>query len=401
VMKPMSAKLKIRPPKMANPWGYAAGGTVDEDPTDDAETEQPTFNTQQPPMRELAAMLSKEQPAAEAPAEATRTPATAKENVLGLREQLQKYLGKQASGSDNMQKLAEMYGKALGEGNDRTDLSPLLALSDSLYGSKLQGSYKRPLTGMEQLAEQMKAQGLVDKSNAATTSAAEKEYGQDTNAVSKEQAAYWRGINSDNSKHRKDEGDLDKMEQNFAKAMNPMSSVYGGGNNNLGMRLARARSANALLMQHPDLNLDPREQKDFALSTATLLSNQNRVPYELVQDLVPHTFKGDYAKAVEYFFNHPKETNSQEFVRRMADTIQKEQMTATEQIKAIQQQQAQGFYPLAVKRPERYKAHLAAGSNFLSLPGLDEVPGVNTKMINGVKYQKVQGGWKKVKQQEE
>lgn len=370
--------------KQANGRAPAASPDDADEPDDAAATEQPVLPKVAAP-----------------PAQVFRGPSSSKGNVLDIRDQLEKYLKKQSDSTDSMQELADNYKDQLSKEGSKANLSPLNALSDAYYGTNFAKTFGKPPTEAEQTEANLKAQEGVAKAVQPVTGDLLKEYGIDNSAVGKEQAALYRGLNSDRKTTAQQEKALDTMEEHMAKAMNPLSSVYGGGANNLGNRLARARSAMALIRQHPNLDLDPRERKEFALATATLLSNQNRVPYELVQDLVPKNFAGDYAKAVEYFANHPEDTGSQEFIKRMINTIQKEQETATEQVKAIQWQQSQGFYPLAIKRPERFAAHVQSGAKFLNVPGLDSSPVApqlnDTKLINGVQYQKVKGGWQKVK----
>jgi len=146
----------------------------------------------------------------------------------------------------------------------------------------------------------------------------------------------------------------------------------------------------------------------MALGMASLITNQSRVPYELVQSLVPNTFQGNVAKWSEWMMNHPESAEAQAFVKRMVQTVQREQQTASQQIAAIQQQQAQRFNHLAVARPDRYRAHLSAGQSYLNMPTLDQVatgPGATNQAAGAIKVlkdgSKVQkaadGKWYRVK----
>lgn len=345
----------------ANGGGAAAGAKTGEE-----EAQEPMT------ARDIAEAVSTPETA---PEEQPSVPATNKENALSLRDQLQKFLGKQTGGIDSMQQLADLYKGQMAKENNRPNNTGINALADYYWGTNFSKAFAPPMKGSEQTEAQMKAQDAVNKERQPVTSDLINEYKSDNNAVSKEQANYYRGLSAENKQATQKDHFLDKQEENMAKDMNPMSSAYGSGSNNLGARLARARSVTALIKQHPNYDLDPREQKDMALSLASLISNQNRVPYELVQSLVPKTFGGDTAKFMEYFKNNPQSTDSQEFVKRMMQTVQKEQATTTDQIRAIQKQRATGYHQLATNRPNSHKTIFDAGNNYLDMPNLDTTTG--------------------------
>lgn len=373
---------------------YAGGGEPDEPEEDDNDQEEAAELPVVKPgagMRELASRMAQGVPTQ--PDEASTTqpvippggqvPATNKENAVDVRARLQEFLNKQSGGSDKMQELADLYKGQLEKQGQRPNMAGSNALVDHYYGTHLSQVYGKPPTPAEQTQALMAAQEAVNKSRQPVTSDLLKEYGSDNNAVGKEQANYYRGLNSMNHETMAKEKALDKMEDDMGKAMNPMSPVYGAGNNNLGTRLARARSAIGLIQQHPDMQLDPRELKDFALTTATMLSNQNRVPYELVSDITPKNIGTDWSKIVEYFGNHPEDTNTQEFVKRMMGVIQREQGIASHQIGAIQQQQGVRFNRLRTYRPQSHAEQMKAGQMYVNMPELDTVPGADAAGASG------------------
>jgi hypothetical protein len=428
--------------KLNSPWGkvkkYADGGQVDvDDPDDDDDEEEKPFVVRKngnmeklakavtpddengapeedgvvyddsaPPTRELASEIAQKP-------EPTRSlatdPAGAQDSSLNLRQRLEEFMNRRQQGADNMRKLADQYGAAMDKARTRPDHRNFNALQDYYYGTNFSKANEahNPINEEDAVKGKMAAQQSVDKSEDPIASELLKQYNSDNSLVGKEQANYYRGLSSMNHSGVTHDKALDKMEDDMGKAMNPLSSVYGGGNNNLGTRLARARSINALIAQHPNYDLDPREQKDLALGMASLITNQNRVPYELAQSLTPKTFRGDVAKFAEYVTNNPQSVEAKDFVKRMAQTVAREQNVATQQIGAIQQQQGQRFNRLMLERPQRHAMLLKTGQNYTNMPALDQAADQpigqfkeikDPKSGETVRYQKVDNGkWQKVK----
>lgn len=288
-------------------------------------------------------------------------------STLTSQNPLQALLDMDRGATDDTKKAIENYKNTplSGQGN------ALAALVDAWTGSNIAGSGPKPESQAERNLQLAKLSGQVGKEQQAVTGEHLKAllgYNKADTDWTKVLATLQGREIANSGKQGKD---LDKMEQSLATTLNPMNKkIY----SNLGDRLTRANSAYALLQQHPDYNLNTSEMKDLALTAATLLSNQNRVPYELVQGLTPRSFTGDINKAIEYLANGPKNTNQQEFVKRIYNTVDKEREITQNSIKQIQKQQLEGFHGFAVARPDRYQAHVQAAGNYLTMPNLNDIP---------------------------
>lgn len=69
---------------------------------------------------------------------------------------------------------------------------------------------------------------------------------------------------------------------------------------------------------------DKRQKMELALAQMRVLINQGVVPEGEVMQLLPKTFKGDFAAAKEYVTNHPEDADSQGFITRAKDFFARE-----------------------------------------------------------------------------
>ncbi len=80
-------------------------------------------------------------------------------------------------------------------------------------------------------------------------------------------------------------------------------------------------------------NLDQRESVELAIGLATLLA-PGQPGVTQIDELVPHSFRGDWDKRIEWWRSKPQGLEQQRFTRRVADTIARERATAEQQLVA-------------------------------------------------------------------
>lgn len=119
-----------------------------------------------------------------------------------------------------------------------------------------------------------------------------------------------------------------------------------------------AEKLQQLTQQHPDGNLDPRQMEEYALGLANMLSGSSGAARSQVEALVPHTIMGNAQKMKEWLLNDPQGAEQQNFVKRMAETVEREKALAEEQLNKVREQRLTSHSKLAKQDPETYKAIL-------------------------------------------
>lgn len=107
-----------------------------------------------------------------------------------------------------------------------------------------------------------------------------------------------------------------------------------------------------------NMNLDSRQIEELAIGVNKLLSGASGGAVAQVQALVPKTIQGNSQKIAEWLSNTPTGTNQQAFVKRMMDTVNREQEIAADQVKKAQTARLPAYSFLAKSNPEEYNAVL-------------------------------------------
>ncbi len=120
-------------------------------------------------------------------------------------------------------------------------------------------------------------------------------------------------------------------------------------------RIDNADRVNALLAQVHN-NPDPRQMEELAISTQALLSSSGSPAAEQVKALIPHTAMGSAQAFKEWLMNDPQGTNQQAFVSRMAETVQREQEVARNQVQKAQKSRLSAYGKFKDADPDTYNS---------------------------------------------
>lgn len=125
-------------------------------------------------------------------------------------------------------------------------------------------------------------------------------------------------------------------------------------------KILNAEAAEQLIEQgrHQKNGLDSRQIEELAQSTAKLLGGGASASAR-VEALVPHTFFGRAQSLKEWLTGNPQGAAQQEFVDRMAETVQREKALALQQKKQYQIEALPAHARLKQSNPELYRSILA------------------------------------------
>jgi hypothetical protein len=124
-------------------------------------------------------------------------------------------------------------------------------------------------------------------------------------------------------------------------------------------RVDNAQRIEALLSQVHN-NPDPRQMEELAISSQALLSSSGTPAAEQVKSLIPHTALGNVNAFKEWLTNDPTGTGQQEFVKRMAETVQREKDVANQQVQKAQKARLSVYGKFKQADPETYGSILNA-----------------------------------------
>jgi hypothetical protein len=117
-------------------------------------------------------------------------------------------------------------------------------------------------------------------------------------------------------------------------------------------------------------NLDVRQQNELAIGLAAILSGSNAPAQETIHGLVPpKTLASGPTGIMEWLFNEPIGTGQQAFVKRMAETLQRERDTAQGEIVRDQLNRITSHQVHLRKYPDTSRVQL---QRYGLLPYLDE-----------------------------
>jgi hypothetical protein len=153
----------------------------------------------------------------------------------------------------------------------------------------------------------------------------------------------------------------DLLAKNLKDDLNP-NKMRGG---NMAKNQARIDQADRLKALYTDSNgdirnLDSRQMEEFAIGTNKLLSDASTGASSQIAALVPKTARGDAQKLKEWLTNDPTGTDQIEFVKRMAETVQREREVADGQVKKAQIALLPAYAKLKKSNPELYKSIINA-----------------------------------------
>ena len=101
-------------------------------------------------------------------------------------------------------------------------------------------------------------------------------------------------------------------------------------------------------------NLDQRQIEELAIGLNSMLTNASTGAASQVAALVPKSAVGNVQKLKEWLSNEPTGTNQLEFVKRMADTVNREKATAQNQVMKAQVQRLSAHSGLQKTNPDLY-----------------------------------------------
>lgn len=107
-------------------------------------------------------------------------------------------------------------------------------------------------------------------------------------------------------------------------------------------------------------NLDSRQVEELAIGLNSMLSNSSSSAVSQVKALVPSTAIGDAMHLKEWLMNDPTGVNQTAFVKRMAETVEREKEIAGEQVKKAQVQRLSAYNALKKARPDEFNAIVSA-----------------------------------------
>jgi hypothetical protein len=160
-------------------------------------------------------------------------------------------------------------------------------------------------------------------------------------------------------------------------------------------------------------NLDVRQQNELAIGLAAILSGSNAPAQETIHGLVPpKTLASGPTAILEWLLNEPRGTGQQAFVKRMAETLQRERDAAQGEIVRDQLNRITSHQVHLRKYPDSSRVQLQRfgllpylDDNFMpktvSTGGAEPKPGVvnpkgPTRTVNGVTKQWNGSSWEPV-----
>jgi hypothetical protein len=289
--------------------------------------------------------------------DASPAPTSSKDRVDTVREQLEKYLGKQTDSIDNMQALADLYKQQMGKENNRPDLRGMDALSDYYWGTNFTKVFDPPKKGSEQTEAAMKAQDLVNKERQPVTSDLLKQYGVDNNAVSKEQANYWknRTANERSVANSVNTGITDEMgapiilnpkQGQTAQKMHDAMFLGRGSNAQVQQSIGKLRSGvqfENLIAAIPKGEPTPQDMADLTSALGQTVNGTNILTDHRFASLYPGSLPLTAANVAQWVTGNPHGQDQKEWINRMLNEVRAEKAGAQKTVNRWVDSQAEYF----------------------------------------------------------
>lgn len=149
-------------------------------------------------------------------------------------------------------------------------------------------------------------------------------------AISRESLGLQRDAAARDKTQRKNDQDLIKMSQDLDPSR--ASSKVG-----LGVATQKVANAKALFaLTGGEENLDSRQTEELAIGLNKLISGTGAGAQAQIKALVPESARGDSQKMKEWLLNEPQGLGQQAFVRKLVQTIKRENEVATSDIEKYQ-----------------------------------------------------------------
>jgi hypothetical protein len=249
--------------------------------------------------------------------EPERSPASARRKPSSSK--FQSVLDEQEAGVGNLEDLARQYAEMAEANKGRMNLSPLMQLSDSLFGSNIAKGYDAPETEEEVMGKKAAFQKEI---NAARTPIAQellKQYASENSAEGK----YW-------SQAMKRMGDGDKA---FEKAMDDIlmkgrqsvtikQAQEKLGRVNSAMGLIEAIESNPNLVEQGKYN--PADMNELTASVAATINNTSVTTDSMRKSLEVANAPLSAAGIVQWFNAKPHGVEQQEWINRFVRTLDAE-----------------------------------------------------------------------------
>jgi hypothetical protein len=159
---------------------------------------------------------------------------------------------------------------------------------------------------------------------------------------------------------------LDEQSLKYSKMMGEDLDPNRARSGEMGKNQARVNSAErieTLLKQFPDGNIPKIQTRELATSVGALLSNGSSTAVSQIDELVPHTMKGNAAKIAEWVTGDPQGSQQQKFIKLYADTAAREKQTAAKQIVQAQVKKAFSTHKkLKDLDPDAFYSNLSAAT---------------------------------------
>lgn len=123
-------------------------------------------------------------------------------------------------------------------------------------------------------------------------------------------------------------------------------------------KVQSAERLQTLINAYKGGDLPKAQMEELALGMSNMLAGQAGASRSQVEALVPHTFWGRTQDAGSWLLNEPRGAGQQKFVEKMADTIQREKETATNQLNSIRAARLPAHDTLKKLAPDQYSALL-------------------------------------------
>lgn len=255
----------------------------------------------------------------------------------------------------NMGQVASMLAQGVNKPQD----------TNSFY-SNIEKQNKEKVAGQEE--DISKRNKVMEAIAARQTRAGIAQAGFDTRQKLAELKGKDIALRRDEQTSAKNEGLLKKYRDEMDNLMDPNKAR--GGNMALNQkRIDNADRVQALLAQVHG-NPDPRQMEELAISTQALLSSTGSPAAEQVKALIPKTAMGNVNAFREWLTNDPTGTGQQEFVKRMAETVDREKEVAQGQVQKAQRAHLPRFSKYKELDPEGYSAQLSGYGLSEESPGV-------------------------------
>lgn len=174
-----------------------------------------------------------------------------------------------------------------------------------------------------------------------------------------------------------------------------------------------AERLNGLFSQFPDGNVPVAQTTELTTAVAGMISGGSPQSQHQIDSMVPSTMRGKAEDIAAWVTGNPMGRQQQEFIKQLRDTTNREYEIANKQKSQWQYETLSNWEHLRNSNPDRFKRMVKVKTGYdpdeleqrmtqkaqgFLTPEANTNASQNTKVINGMTYQKVQGGWQKVGQ---